>query len=436
MEYSTGIYYIVPCLILIAGLINTAESSLSKFKAYCDENSIQSKNIFFRKALDISNNIRDYRITFVLTYFLMIVTVGWLFKDISIFANYRNIHIFQILSDYISVEFLLIVTTLIIVVPIFVFISDILPNYLAGKNQAKFAVWSVIPIVIFHFLFFPLRIIILLFEKIFEIIFKNASNTSYLNSEEELRILIEESTKAGTIEENESMLIDNIFEFKETLTRQVMTPRKNIVAISDDWSEQEILETLTTEGYSRYPVYSGSVDNILGILHTKDIVNLLINKQSLILDDIMRPTIYVKEEDFIDDLLTLLQKKKIQMAVVNDEFGGTAGIITMEDILEEIVGEIHDEHDEVNKLLEYVSDNIYLANATAPVRELNDLLPELLPESDDYETIGGLIITETENIPEVNTEIVYSNYKFTILKRSKTRIEKIRIEYLIFDKDN
>ena len=436
MEYSTGIYYIVPCLIIIAGLINTAESSLTKFKAYCDENSIQSKNIFFRKALDISHNIRDYRVTFVLTHFMMIVLVGWIFKDISIFADYKYIQIFQILSEYISVEILFVITTLIVVVPIFVFFSEILPNYLAGKNQAKFAVWSVIPVLIFHFIFFPLRIIIILFEKLFEIIFKNATDTSYLNSEEELRNLIEESTKAGTIEENESMLIDNIFEFKETLTRQVMTPRKNIVAISDDWSEQEILDTLTTEGYSRYPVYSGSVDNILGILHTKDVVNLLINKQSLVLDDIMRPTIFIKEEDFIDDLLTLLQKKKIQMAVVNDEFGGTAGIITMEDILEEIVGEIHDEHDEENRILEIVSDNVYLADASAPVRELNDLLPEMLPESDEYETIGGLIITETENIPEVNTEIVYSNYKFTILKRTKTRIEKIRIEYLIFDKDN
>jgi CBS domain containing-hemolysin-like protein len=434
MEYSTGIYYIVPFLMLVAGLMNTAESSLTKFKAYCDENSIQSKNIFFRKALDISNNIRNFRETFVLTHFLMIVTVGWMLKDISTFTEFSKFQFFQNLSEFMSVDILFIITTLIVIVPIFVFFSEILPNYLAGKNQAKFAVWSVIPVYGFHFLFFPLRIIIILFEKIFEITFKNFSDTSYLNSEEELRILIEESTKAGTIEENESMLIDNIFEFKETLTRQVMTPRKNIVAISDDWTEKEILDTLTTEGYSRYPVYSGSVDNILGILHTKDVVNLLINKKKLVLHEIMRPTIFIKEEDFIDDLLTLLQKKKIQMAVVNDDFGGTAGIITMEDILEEIVGEIHDEHDEVNKILEFVSENIYLADASAPVRDLNDLLPEMLPESDEYETIGGLIITETENIPEVNTEVIFSNYKFTILKRTKTRIEKIRIEYLVFDK--
>lgn len=429
MECSTCIY-LIPLLIILSGLLVASENALSKFKAYYDENDLQAKNSLARLAMRISNNTRDFSDTFLISKLFVFILIGWLLSNLfhsrAVVAVWLNLENY---SNYLMNDWVILISAYLVIIPFAVFISGVLPKYFSGSFLSYIAVRSAMPVYFLHYLLLPLRLILKMIENIFEFLFKKASNDSHLNSEEELRILIEESTKAGNIEENESILIDNIFEFKETVARQVMTPRKNIVAIGDDWNEKEVLETVISEGYSRYPVYSGNVDNIKGILHTKDLVNLLLNKKLIVLNDLIRPTSYVHENHFIDELLREFQKKKLQMAVVVDEFGGTSGIVTMEDVLEEIVGEIHDEHDEVNKILEKISDNIFIANADSHVRELNDLLPELLPESEDYESIGGLVITETESIPELNAEITIGNYTFVIIKRSKSRIERIKIIY-------
>jgi CBS domain containing-hemolysin-like protein len=266
-------------------------------------------------------------------------------------------------------------------------------------------------------------------ERLFVSLLRNSNESENLNSEVQIREIIEESTKAGNIELNESKLIDNIFDFKDTIVRHVMTPRSKIISIGNDWTYSDVIETIKNEGYSRYPVFKNNLDNVIGVLHTKDIVGLNISKESIIQENIIRPTIFIKEEDFIDDLLREFQRKKIQMAVVTDEFGGTSGIITMEDILEEIVGEINDEHDEINKDIEIIDENNFIVVAAVHIRDLNEYLPEMLPESEDYESLGGLITTETESIPDLNAEIKIGNYHFLILKRTRTKIEKVKITY-------
>lgn len=428
MDCSSCIFIIL-ILIIVSGVLSIVETGLSKFKAYYDENELQSKGFLTNLALEISQNFRDFSSTFLISNILIFTTIGWILS-IS-FLDIVQLLIIQIglqINEFITYT-ILIAFLLFFVAPFAVFVTGRLSGYLPSKTLATSSVKLVLPILFLHYLFFPIRIVLQVLERVIELLFKHAVNSSHLNSEEELRILIEESTKAGNIEENESKLIDNIFEFKDTIVRQVMTPRKNIVAIGDDWNNHEVLETVVAEGYSRYPVYSNNADNIRGILHTKDLVSLVINNKLIVLKDIIRPTLFVKEDDFIDDLLSEFQKKKVQMAIVLDDFGGTSGIITMEDILEEIVGEIHDEHDEVNRILDRISEFEFLADASAQIRDLNELLPEELLESDEYESLGGLITTETENIPELNAEIKIGNYTFIILKRSKTRIERVRIIY-------
>ncbi|MBX3043678.1 MAG: HlyC/CorC family transporter [Candidatus Kapabacteria bacterium] len=427
MDISTEIGIYLVLLILINLKVALSRRALTKFKAYCDEHQIESKSLLNKSAIKISQNIKSYKVTFGLILIIVYLLTGYITGKL-IAIEVFNFDINDFWGNF-NANIFLIIFIILVVYPFMLFSNNILPRYVSGKVQYIIALWSVIPIQIIHFICYPVRLIVKLYDIIFGVFFENTQTNSDHNSEEEIRVIIEESTKAGNLELNESILIDNIFEFKDTVARQIMTPRKNIIALGDDWSENEILDTITGEGYSRYPVFSETLDNVTGILHAKDLVNLLINKELINIKDILRQVSFVKEEDYIDEILRDFQKNKIQMAVVLDEFGGTSGIITMEDILEEIVGEIHDEHDEVNKLLEFIGDNEFLADATAPIRDLNEILPQPLPASDDYESLGGLIINETEIIPEINTEIKFGNYVFIVVKRQKSRLEKIKIKY-------
>ncbi|MDT3740800.1 MAG: hemolysin family protein [Candidatus Kapabacteria bacterium] len=433
MDDFSVLFQVIPILILISGWLSAADVSFSKYKSYFDEDKILQSNFYEKLAYSISDNYHKYETTFNLSRIIVgILLIIYLNEFILVLTQSQIVYALPEIFDFLnnnnkSLAYLII---LLLIFPVIFLFVDVIPKMLSGKPVRRISVFSALPIFILHLLITPLRLFYTIPEKTLDLIFKNKMDASNFSSEEEIREMIEESSKAGNIEENESKLIDNIFEFKDTVARQVMTPRKNIISIGEDWNENDILETITAEGYSRYPVFSETIDNIVGVLHTKDLVNLILSKKHIVPKDLMRSTVFVKEEDNIDEILKDFQKLKIQMAVVLDDFGGTSGIITMEDILEEIVGEIHDEHDEVNKILEYIEDGIFSADASAHIRDLNDLLPEPLPESDDYESLGGLLITETENIPELNTEIIIGHYKFLIIKRSKTKIEKVKIYYL------
>ncbi|MDX9791689.1 MAG: hemolysin family protein [Candidatus Kapabacteria bacterium] len=424
MEIDSCCYTVI-IITFLNSFFAASEFALSKFKAYCDENQISSKGFVYKTAMQISQNFRKYYYTFFLINYIIPLVTGMLII-ICISAQTDELLIF---NSKIESYILFVSLTAILYIPLALTLIGMLPRFISGKMLLKTAAISSIPVIIVHTLTYPLRIIMKLFESLLQKFLDSKPESADYNSEEELRQLIEESAGAGNIEEDESKLIENIFEFKETTVKQVMTPRKNIVAVSDDWSENEILETVALEGYSRYPVFMNNIDSIRGILHSKDLVALMMNKKLIVMNDIIRPVIFVNEDKYIDELLREFQKTKIQMAVVLDNFGGTSGIITMEDILEEIVGEIHDEHDEVNKIIENIGEYEYIADASASVRDLNQILPMELPESDEYESLGGLIITETENIPENNDIIEMKPYRFVILSRTRTKIEKVKIIY-------
>ncbi|MFA7626927.1 MAG: hemolysin family protein [Candidatus Kapaibacterium sp.] len=423
MEIDSCCYTVI--ITFLNSFFTASEFALSKFKAYCDENQISSKGFVYKTAMQISQNFRKYYYTFFLINYIIPLVTGMLII-ICISTQSDELLIF---NSKIESYILFVLLTAILYIPLALTLIGMLPRFISGKMLLKTAAISSIPVIIVHTLTYPLRIIMKLFESLLQKFLDSKPESADYNSEEELRQLIEESAGAGNIEEDESKLIENIFEFKETTVKQVMTPRKNIVAVSDDWSENEILETVALEGYSRYPVFMNNIDSIRGILHSKDLVALMMNKKLIVMNDIIRPVIFVNEDKYIDELLREFQKTKIQMAVVLDNFGGTSGIITMEDILEEIVGEIHDEHDEVNKIIENIGEYEYIADASASVRDLNQILPMELPESDEYESLGGLIITETENIPENNDIIEMKPYRFVILSRTRTKIEKVKIIY-------
>lgn len=423
---------IIAILTIITSLITLSRISLSKFRTFFDYEEDEDLSFLERYSLKISSDFRNYSSTFDIAKYILYTIILLILNDLLIinFKNYFELDFNSIselwLNEYIFLSYLFVI---LIIVPIFYSIIEILPKSFSGKFYVSFSKISVIPIYSIYLILSPIRYIIKFFDILFAFIMRKTFDNESLNSEEQIREIIEESTKAGSIEENESQLIDNIFEFKDILVRQVMTPRNKVIAIGDDWTYKDIFETIKSEGYSRYPVFTDNLDSVIGILHTKDIVGFDITNNELIDTSVLRTTIFVKEEDNIDDLLREFQRKKILMAIVKDEFNATSGIITMEDILEEIVGEINDEHDEISKDIEIIDDDNFIVVASVHIRDLNEVLPEELPESDDYESLGGLILSETNIIPELNSIIEIGNYNYTILKRSRTNLEKIRVNY-------
>ncbi len=432
MESDTGIILLIFILVILAVLLNLANIALSKFRNFFDNEDSNNQSNIEKLCLKVTNDYKKYSISLEYLKFIIILIITFQFNEL--FTNYIQLNE-NLLPDFLqiassksqSISYLLI---FLVIIPILYIIIEIFPKAFSGKFYVKYSLISVLPVYFQHKLLFPIRFIFEISEKLFLFLFRKSNESDKLNTEEQIREIIEESTKAGNLELNESRLIDNIFDFKDTIVRQVMTPRSKIVSIGIDWTYKDIYDTVKTDGFSRYPVYENDLDNILGILHTKDIVGINVNEDSLIDKSVLRPAIFVKEDDFIDELLTNFQRKKILMAIVLDDFGGTSGIITMEDILEEIVGEINDEHDEINKDIEKIDDNNFLVVASINVRELNEVLPEELPESEEYESLGGLIITETDTIPELNTKLRIANYEIIILKRTKTKIEKVKLTYL------
>jgi putative hemolysin len=246
-------------------------------------------------------------------------------------------------------------------------------------------------------------------------------------SEEEFKLMLEEGTKTGVIDRTEHELIESIFEFTDTTAKEVMIPRPDIVALNIDMSRDALVRSVTEEGYSRMPVYRDTIDNILGVVYTKDLLGFLEHRNVIILQDILRPAYFVPETKKISQLMRDLQSRKLHMAIVIDEFGGTEGIVTMEDIIEEIVGEIHDEYDEEVRDVETTSDGSFLVNARMSVKDFNERFGGELPTADEYDTIGGLLHSLAGKIPDLNEEIAHRNFRFTILKKSQRRIRMVRV---------
>ena len=247
------------------------------------------------------------------------------------------------------------------------------------------------------------------------------------HSSEEIRYLLKESSESGMINITEHELIENVFEFTDTPVKQVMVPRNKIIAASLDTPNEDLMKRFLDEGYSRIPIYSNSIDNIIGVVYAKDIIHMMRNQKLIILHDIIRKPFFVSEDQKINILLRDMQKKRAHLAVVIDEFGGTAGIVTLEDIIEELVGEIQDEYDEETPVVEIISDNEFCVKAMAPIDDINDSLPFPLPESEDYETIGGLITARLGRIPEKTEEFEIDNYMVRIIESSDRSIEKVRL---------
>jgi CBS domain containing-hemolysin-like protein len=254
-----------------------------------------------------------------------------------------------------------------------------------------------------------------------------------IHSTEELQLLVKQSAAGGEIEEENYEIIKNAFDFTDHTAKQVMVPRQNIVTIDINDDIEENIKKMIDAGYSRIPVFEGSIDNIIGIFYTKEIMREYIKNRNELGDfnlrKFLREAFFVVGSKKISDLLNVFQVKKQHLAIVIDEFGGTEGIVTLEDILEELVGEIQDEEDDEEKIVEKVADNVYWVQATQPLDEINEHLPKSLPEDSEYNTLAGYILHELADIPEENQEFKLNDYSFKILKMQNKSVDLVELKY-------
>ena len=309
------------------------------------------------------------------------------------------------------------VTTIVVLI-----FGEVSPKSIAKESPEAFAKFSAPFLNVLMFVLTPFNFLFRLWKKLLSLIFHSSSSQTV--TEEELLTIVDEAEQEGGIDTQEGSLIRNAIEFTETEAIDVLTPRIDLTAVSVDDSKEDIAAVFAETGYSRIPVYRDSIDHIIGILYQKDFHNYVYRTDRDIAS-IIRPAIYVTGNKLIGELLQDLQKNKSHLAVVMDEFGGTVGIVTMEDILEELVGEIWDEHDEVVEEIKQTGENEYEVLGNTNVQKLFERLD--IDKELDVVTVSGWVMAELARIPEVGDTFRYENVSVRVLAMDGKRVEKIKV---------
>jgi len=308
--------------------------------------------------------------------------------------------------------------------------GELAPKSLAIRFPTKTTFAVAWPLKVFYIVFKPL---IWLMNGLANLILRTVGikplHGSEIHSEEELKMIISESHEGGAIEETERALIQNVFEFDDRRVSNIQTLRKNLSAIELTFTVKEALNYAMQEGYSRYPVYDDSLDNIKGILYTKDLIKYIFNNpEEKGIESLIRKAYFISESSKIKNVLKEFQHKHMQMAVVTNEIGELTGIVTMEDILEELVGEIQDEYDNEKPIVEITGENTYLVNAHYTLSDINKLIPFKLEEGEHFETLAGLI-SELHDDKELKEgdKIEIDKYDAVIVKMYRNSVETVQL---------
>ena len=313
------------------------------------------------------------------------------------------------------------VSTAVTTVVVLIF-GEVSPKSIAKESPEKFAMFSAPILHAFMVVLTPFNFLFGLWKKLLSRLFRTQEDTSI--TEDELLTIVDEAELAGGIDEQEGTLIRSAIEFSELEARDVLTPRVDMTAVPLDASKEEIAAVFAETGFSRIPVYEEDIDHIIGILYLKDFHNYVYHTDRDV-PSIIRPALYITEGKLIGQLLKELQKQKSHIAVVLDEFGGTVGIVTMEDILEQLVGEIWDEHDEVVEEIQQISDHEYMVLGSANVEKLLERLD--IDEEMDVVTVSGWVIETLGHVPEQGESFDWKNLHVSVVEMDGRRVKKIQI---------
>ncbi len=384
----------------------------------------------------ILHNLDGYLAATQLGITIASLGLGWFGQSV---VTALMLHVFQLFGVVNLSPFIIDISHVVAFAFITVFhitFGELAPKSIAIQRSTRTVMAVAVPLRVFYIIFKPIIWCLNTFANfILKIFGIDTAQAETHHSSEELQYLLEQGKETGAIDSNEHELIQNVFDFNERVVKNIMVPRTKISGIEVSTERDELLEILITEGYSRMPVYDDVIDKIVGIVHAKDILPLLARNEEIVLKDIIRKPYFVPETKKINDLMAELQQKRIQIAIVSDEFGGTAGMVTLEDIVEELVGEIQDEYDEEKPIVEKINDREFVVNALAPIYDVNGHLPHDLPEDGDFDTVSGWLGDIFGKIPDVGEQKESNGYNITVLKKSDQNIESVKLELLLNEED-
>ena len=321
------------------------------------------------------------------------------------------------------------ISTLALTIFITIF-AEMVPKTYAKKNSERSAIAIGRIYTILLFIFKPVINILIFINALVERLYKNQEEEPSV-TENELNVIIDTMEEEGVLEEDEVDMLQGVLDLSETFVKDIMTPRVDVVALEVNASAEEITQVFLEEKYSRIPVYKNSRDHVVGVLYERDLFSFMVSKGSLehvCIVDLMREGIYVSDSMRISTLLTRLQYEKQHLAIVVDEYGGTAGVVTMEDVLEEVVGEIYDEHDEEEQLIIKNHDQLYEVKADIELDELFDTIKVDLTVPEEAHSLGSWIYSKIEDIPKVGDDYRYHQLLFTVIEVEDRRIKRVKIE--------
>jgi putative hemolysin len=336
----------------------------------------------------------------------------------------------DLIADQADTIALLLVTFIVSVFSIV--LGELIPKGFALANPDRIALAVSGPITLFAKIVSPLVAVLVALTKLISKPFGIDPTRTPELSAAEIRLIVEQGSQQGVLEAEEEQMISAVMSLSDSKLHEVMVPRIDIVAIDQEASFDDAVTLVLTEGHSRTPLYKESVDHIVGILYAKDLLRIIAaGGPRPRLRDIMRPALFVPESQAVDDLLNELQRRRVHMAIVLDEYGGTAGLVTIEDLLEEIVGEIQDEFDEEEPMKVMVRDGEAILDGRADIDEMGELVDPALELEDDeeYDTVGGFVYHRIGRVPVVGDKVIVDPFTITVVKVIGRRVGKVRVTW-------
>ena len=406
------LFIILLCVVLSA-YFSATETAFSTFNKIRVKNLAEKGNKRAIRALELSENY-DTLISTILIGNNIVNILG---------ASLATLYFTDLLKDGSLAQFATTISTAVMTLIVLTF-GEISPKTLAKQLPEKFVLFSTPLISLLVIIFTPLSFIFKLLQNLLSKIFKAEEDQGM--TEEELISIIEEATEEGDLDEEESTLIKSAIEFNELEVGDIFTPRIDITAVRSDISTEELAKVFTESGYSRIPIYDDDLDNIHGIVYYKDFFSDA-HTAGIPISEIIKPVMYVTKTQKINDVLKDLQEKQMHLAIVTDEYGSTAGLVTLEDILEEIVGEIWDEHDEIVEEIKEVGEGEYIVSGMTNLEKLFEELEIELDEELDAMTVNGWAMKILERIPKEGDSFEELGLTVRVLKMDGRRIEDLYI---------
>lgn len=421
-------------LVALNGFFVSAEFSIVKVRYSQIHLKAEQGNKFAKMSEHIIDNLDAYLSATQLGITLASLGLGWIgepvvSKIISSLLTALNISIAPEMLHSISLPVGFVIITVLHIV-----FGELAPKSIAIRKSENTTLAISYPLYVFFVVFRPFIWLMNTLSNIFlNMIGIKPVGEHEIHSVDELRLLVEQSKKGGQIQEENYEIIKNAFDFTDHNAKQVMIPRQFVLALDIEMTIGEMIDVILENGYSRIPIFKGSIDNIIGFVYAKDILKEQYKNPGFKIEDLLHPPFYVFETRKISEILKEFQKRHMHLAVVMDEFGGTQGIITLEDILEELVGEIQDEDDDEKPIVEKKDDNSFVVQATQLLANINEHLPHPFEISENYNTLSGLLLYYFNRIPKVNEQIQVDNYEITVLKIQQRTIARVLLREVVSD---